>query len=143
MHGCFYTIKHTERHLPDRFSQPRAMTFQERIPQHLPQILPQILPNSPPTALSKLLSSTQNKVYFWSTFFGLLGIIGWTLPPSSRSKRPPRIHHNKSFNKTKALQLCSGPEHSEIHLGSIADAQLFLRYNGSTYVGYSYWNPDV
>ena len=45
--------------------------------------------------------------------------------------------------KTKALQLLSGPEPTEIHLGSIADAHLFLRYNGSTYVGYSYWNPDV
>ena len=45
--------------------------------------------------------------------------------------------------QTKALQLRSGPEPSEIHLGSIADANLFLRYNGSTYVGYSYWNPDV
>ena len=41
--------------------------------------------------------------------------------------------------KTKALQLLSGPEHTEIHL----DAHLFLHYNGSTYVGYSYWNPDV
>ena len=45
--------------------------------------------------------------------------------------------------QTKALQLRSGPEHSEIHLGSIADAHVFLRYNGSTYVGYSFWNPDV
>ena len=46
--------------------------------------------------------------------------------------------------KTKALQLLlSGPEPTEIHLGSIADAHLYLRYNGSTYVGYSYWNPDV
>ena len=45
--------------------------------------------------------------------------------------------------QTKALQLRSGPEHSEILLGSISDAHLFLRYNGSTYCGYSYWNPDV
>ena len=45
--------------------------------------------------------------------------------------------------QTKAVQLRSGPDHSEIHLGSTADARLFLRYNGSTYVGYSYWNPDV
>ena len=45
--------------------------------------------------------------------------------------------------QTKAVQLLSGPENSEIHLGSIADAHLLLRYNGSTYVGYSYWKPDV
>ena len=43
--------------------------------------------------------------------------------------------------KTKALQIRSGADDSEIHLGSIADAQLFLLYNGWTYVAYSHWNP--
>ena len=54
--------------------------------------------------------------------------------------QPKIVQHDP---QTEALKLRSGPEHSEIHLGSITDAHLFLHYNGSKYVGYSYWNSNM
>ena len=45
--------------------------------------------------------------------------------------------------KTKALQLSSREGQEVVLLGNIADAHLFLRYNGRSYIGYSYWNPDM
>ena len=83
------------------------------------------------------------------TFFGVFFWYNWVdsakrLPPLSH---PTYIMYQQQIvqldPQTKALQLRSGPEHSEIHLCSIADAHLFLHSNGSTYVGYSYWNPYV
>ena len=46
---------------------------------------------------------------------------------------------------TKALQIASSSSSSgvQVQLGSIANCNLFLRYNGRMYVGCSCWTPDL
>ena len=84
--------------------------------------------------------NTQNKVYFWYFFL----IFFWYNWVDSAKRLPPLSHPTYIMSQqqivqldpqTKALQLRSGPNHSEIHLGSIADAHLFLHYTGRRTLG--------